>query len=125
MLNKPVGIGDRGITPRMLCDTPGPMMCVVVVDIVVFIVTRTDHDVQLVAIRRIVNGMELLPEIAHVEDYAWGGARDVDVATGEEVVSDDHVLAARVGDEAYRSRVDVLVGDGDVEELGGELLYSA
>ena len=64
---------------------------------------------------------------AHVEVAARGEAdaagdrgRQVGDDVAEQVVGDDHVVAAGVGDQVDRRRVDVVVGGRDVGELGGD-----
>jgi hypothetical protein len=79
----------------------------------------------------------------HRLEHARVGARHVEVAAGgqadaaghrgrhvgedvaEQVVGDDHVVAAGVGEEEHRRRVDVLVGHGDLGELRRHLLDGA
>ena len=73
------------------------------------------------------NMLGLVPDDVEVAaggqpDAAGHRGGDVGDDVAEEVVGDDDVVAARVGDEEHRGGVDVLVGDRDLGELGRHLL---
>ena len=58
-------------------------------------------------------------------DAAGDGTGEVGEDVAEQVVRDDHVVAAHIGDQVDAGGVDVLVGGGHVGRLGGELVDRA